>query len=105
MDRFCDLHTHSHFSDGTFSPTQLLEAAEIDGATKVQRSWYVSIPVLVPTIVTMLILHCGSLMSSSFDKVYLLQNDGIRSASETISTYVYRSGWRADNTALRQRSV
>ena len=72
--------------------SQLLEAAEIDGATKLQRMWYVNIPVLIPTIVTMLILACGGLMNSSFDKVFLLQNDGIRSATETINTYVYRSG-------------
>ena len=72
--------------------TQIQEAAMIDGASRVQRIWYVNIPVLVPTLVTMLILQCGSLMSSSFDKVLLLQNDGIRSASETINTYVYRSG-------------
>lgn len=72
--------------------TQVQEAAMIDGASRIQRIWYVNIPVLVPTIVTMLILQCGSLMSSSFDKVLLLQNDGIRSASETINTYVYRSG-------------
>ena len=72
--------------------SQLLEAAEIDGANKLQRIWYVNIPVLAPTVVTMLILACGGLMNSSFDKVFLLQNDGIRSATETINTYVYRSG-------------
>lgn len=72
--------------------TQVQEAAMIDGASRLQRIWYVNIPVLIPTIVTMLILQCGSLLSSSFDKVLLLQNDGIRSASETINTYVYRSG-------------
>ena len=72
--------------------TQVQEAATIDGASRLQRIWYVNIPVLTPTIVTMLILQCGSLLSSSFDKVLLLQNDGIRSVSETINTYVYRSG-------------
>lgn len=72
--------------------TNVLEAAEIDGANKLQKIRYVNIPVLIPTIITCLILHCGSLMNTSFDKVYLLQNDGILSATETINTYVYRSG-------------
>lgn len=72
--------------------TQVQEAAMIDGASRLQRIWYVNVPVLIPTIVTMLILQCGSLLSTSFDKVYLLQNDGIRTASETINTYVYRAG-------------
>lgn len=70
----------------------LLEAAEIDGANKIQRIRYVNFPVLVPTIITCLILHFGGLLNTSFDKVYLLQNDGILSATETINTYVYRSG-------------
>ena len=71
---------------------QIQEAATIDGASRLQRVWYVNLPVLAPTITTLLILQCGSLLSSSFDKVLLLQNNGIRSASETINTYVYRSG-------------
>ena len=69
-----------------------IEAARIDGASKLQRIWYINIPVLLPTIVIQLILNCGHLLSASFDKVYLLQNDTILSASEVISTYVYRVG-------------
>lgn len=70
----------------------ILEAAEIDGANKVQKILYINLPVIVPTIITCLILHFGQLLNTSFDKVYLLQNDGILSATETINTYVYRSG-------------
>ncbi len=70
----------------------LLEAAEIDGANKFQKVRYVNLPVLVPTIITCLILQFGQLVNTSFDKVFLLQNDGIRSATETINTYVYRAG-------------
>ena len=74
------------------SDAEILEAAEIDGASKLQKIWYINLPVLVPTIVTCLILHFGGLLNTSFDKVYLLQNDSILSVSETINTYVYRSG-------------
>ena len=70
----------------------LLEAARIDGANKWQRIWHINLPVLVPTIVILLIMQCGSLLSVGFEKVYLLQNDTNLSASEVISTYVYKVG-------------
>ncbi len=70
----------------------LLEAAEIDGANKLKRMWYINLPVLVPTIVIMLILRCGSIISVGFEKTYLLQNSATLAFSEVISTYVYRAG-------------
>ncbi len=70
----------------------LLEAADIDGATRIQKIWYVNVPVLIPTIVIMLILQCGSLLSVGYEKVYLLQNDFNMTASEVISTYTYKVG-------------
>lgn len=74
---------------------QLLEASEIDGANKMQRIWYINLPVLVPTIIIMLILRCGSIVSVGFEKTYLLQNSGTLAYSEVISTYVYRSGMQS----------
>ena len=70
----------------------LLEAAEIDGANRIQRIRYVNLPVLVPTIVIMFIPRCGSILSVGYEKVYLLQNTANLSASEVISTYVYKVG-------------
>lgn len=70
----------------------LLEAADIDGATRIQKIWYVNVPVLIPTIVIMLILQCGSLLSVGYEKVYLLQNDFNMTTSEVISTYTYKVG-------------
>ena len=69
-----------------------LEAARIDGASRLQQMWYVKLPTLLPTAVTLLILNCGSLMSLGYDKVLLLQNDANLAASEVISTYVYKNG-------------
>lgn len=69
-----------------------IDAARIDGANKLQRIWYINIPVLIPTIVIQLILNVGHLLGVGFEKVYLLQNDAIMSYSEVISTYVYRVG-------------
>lgn len=71
---------------------QLIEAARIDGASKMQYIWHINIPVLVPTIIIQLILQCGSILSVGYEKTFLLQNDTILRASEVISTYVYRAG-------------
>lgn len=70
----------------------LMEAAEIDGAGKLQRIWYIQLPAIVPTIVTMLILKTGQLFSMGADKMLLMQTASNLSASEVIATYVYKSG-------------
>ena len=70
----------------------LYKAATVDGATNLQKIKYVDIPMLVPTAVIMLIMRFGSLMSLGFEKVYLMQNDLNLTASEVISTYVYKIG-------------
>ena len=70
----------------------LHEAAEIDGANRLQRIIHINIPVLIPTIVIMLILRFGQVMSVGYEKVYLLQNATNLSHSEVISTYVYKVG-------------
>ena len=72
--------------------SQMHEAAIIDGATKLQRIWYIDLPSIKPTIVMLLIMSLGSLMSVGFEKVYLLQNDLNFAASDIISTYTYRVG-------------
>lgn len=72
--------------------TQLHEAAKVDGATKLQRIWHINIPGIMPTIVILLILNLGSVLSIGFEKVLLMQNNLNMSGSDIISTYVYRSG-------------
>ncbi len=71
------------------------EAAQIDGATRFQRVIHVDLPTIVPTIITMLILRMGSVMTIGFEKVYLMQNSMNLSASEVISTYAYSVGLSA----------
>ena len=70
----------------------LHEAAKIDGADKFQRVLHVDLPQIVPTIVTLLILNVGRIMSVGFEKVYAMQNSMNLAVSETISTYVYKVG-------------
>ncbi len=73
----------------------LLEAAELDGASRLQRIWHINLPTLLPTIIIQLILQCGRVMSVGYEKVLLLQNNLNLSASEVISTYVYKVGLTA----------
>ncbi len=71
---------------------QLHEAAIVDGASKLQRIFHVDLPSIKPTIIMLLILQIGSLMSVGFEKVFLLQNQLNMSSSDVLSTYVYRVG-------------
>mgnify|MGYP004612438445 FL=1 len=71
---------------------ELAEAARIDGATRLQIIRHINIPHILPTIILMLIMNCGSLLSLGFEKVWLLQNPLNMDASEIVSTYVYKVG-------------
>ncbi|HML49555.1 MAG TPA: sugar ABC transporter permease, partial [Clostridia bacterium] len=53
---------------------------------------HVTLPGILPTAVILLIMNCGSLLNVGFEKIFLLQNDLNRSASEVISTLVYQQG-------------
>lgn len=71
---------------------QLHEAAIMDGATRLQRIRFINIPGIMPTMVIMLIMNTGSIMSVGFEKVFLMQNSLNMETSDVISTYVYRMG-------------
>jgi putative aldouronate transport system permease protein len=73
-------------------PTEQYEAAVIDGATKMQRIWHVTIPGILPTIVIISIMNVGNIMNVGFEKIFLMQNNLNVDASEVIATYVYKSG-------------
>ncbi|MDD6032365.1 MAG: ABC transporter permease subunit [Oscillospiraceae bacterium] len=68
------------------------EAAVIDGATKLQRIIYIDIPLIMPTVILMLILAIGNVMSLGYEKAFLMQQPLNSSVSEIISTYVYKVG-------------
>lgn len=77
---------------------ELHEAAQIDGASRFQRMLHVDFPAILPTITIMLILRMGSVMTIGFEKVYLMQNSLNLTASEIISTYVYKVGLSSAGT-------
>lgn len=70
----------------------LYEAATVDGASRWQKMRYMDLPMLMPTAAILLIMRVGNIMGLGFEKVYLMQNDLNNSASEIISTYVYKIG-------------
>ena len=70
----------------------LYEAAKMDGCSRVKAILHITIPCILPTIVTMFILRCGSLMSVGYEKIILMYTESIYDVSETISTYVYENG-------------
>ena len=71
---------------------QLHEAAQLDGAGRFKRILYIDLPSILPTIMIILILKIGSVLSVGFEKVYLMQNNLNAAASETIATYTYKQG-------------
>ena len=69
---------------------QLYDAAKVDGANRWQQVIHVELPALVPTIVILLIMNMGRVLSVGFEKVFLMQNDMNLPVSEVISTYVFK---------------
>ena len=70
----------------------LYEAARIDGINKFQQVYYITIPMIAPTIIILFILQLGNLMSVGFEKVFLMYNPAVYETADVISTYVYRKG-------------
>ncbi|MDR1059648.1 MAG: ABC transporter permease subunit [Clostridiales bacterium] len=71
---------------------QLYEAAVVDGAGRFRQMLHVTLPALVPIILTLLILRMGSVLSVGYEKTILLVNPITTEAGEVISSYVYRRG-------------
>ncbi len=70
----------------------LYEAMRIDGASKRQQVWYLELPMIKSTILLLLIMSLGNILSVGFEKVYLMYNTAVYETGDVISTYVYRQG-------------
>lgn len=70
---------------------EIVEAAIIDGANRLQRIWYVTLPAISPTILVVFIMDLAKILNI-FDPVWVLQNAAVLSTSDVIGTYVYRIG-------------
>jgi len=79
---------------------ELFEAAEIDGASRLKRIWHITLPSIKPTIVTLLILNLGNMVSIGFDRPYIIGNTAVREYSDVLSTFVYRIGLQSGQYTL-----
>lgn len=77
--------------------TSLYEAATIDGAGRWKQTLHVTIPGILPTIIIMLLMRIGNLLSVGYEKVILLYNPLTYETADIISTYVYRKGLLEQN--------
>ena len=68
------------------------EAAIVDGATRLQQVWHITLPAIRSTIVILLILQMGNVLDNGFDQIYIQSNAGNRIVSDVLDTYTYREG-------------
>jgi len=75
----------------TIDPT-LYDAAMVDGAGRFRQVWHITLPGIMPTIVVLLILRLGAMMTVGYEKILLMYNPLTYETADVISTYVYRRG-------------
>jgi putative aldouronate transport system permease protein len=73
------------------SPT-LYESAVVDGASRWQMMWKITLPSILPTIIIMLIIRIGNLMEVSFEMIILLYQPATYETADVVNTYIYRAG-------------
>lgn len=76
----------------TVVDTQLYEAAEMDGASRLRKTWHVTLPAIRPVIIVLLILKIGDTLELGFEHMFLLLNSVNREVGEIFDTYVYSAG-------------
>jgi len=76
----------------TVVDTQLYEAAEMDGASRLRKMWHVTLPAIRPVIITLLILKIGNTLELGFEHMYLLLNSLNREVGEIFDTYIFTAG-------------
>jgi putative aldouronate transport system permease protein len=79
---------------------ELYEAAEVDGANRWRKIWHITLPGIRSTIVVLLIMNMGRILSSEFDRPYTLANPTVMQVADVLSTLVYRVGIRASQFSL-----
>lgn len=68
------------------------EAADLDGATRLQKMLHITLPAIEPTVVIMVIFAVAGIMNNNFDQIFVLQNSFNLARSEVIDTYIFKVG-------------
>ena len=76
---------------------ELYEAASLDGAGRWKQTLHVTLPGIVPTIITLLILRMGTMFAVGYEKIILLYSTNTYETADVISSYVYRKGLQEFN--------
>lgn len=83
---------------------EMYEAALIDGASRFQRIWYITLPSVAPTVTIMLILRAGSIVSDNFDQVFNMSNAAVYKVANVLGVYTYEIGLKnmkySESTAI-----
>ena len=88
----CGWNTIIYLAALTGISPELYEAAEVDGATRLQKIWHVTLPGITPVVTIMLILSMGSLVEDDFDQIFNLLNDAVLGVGDVLGTFIYRQG-------------
>ena len=73
-------------------PAELYEAASVDGASRFRKCWSITLPSLLPTIMTMLLINISHMINGDFDQVYMMYNSAVYESGDIIPTYLFRVG-------------
>jgi putative aldouronate transport system permease protein len=71
---------------------EMYDAADIDGAGRFRKIWYITLPAITPVIIIMFIFATGTIINDDFDQIYNLLNAQVASVGDVISTYTYQEG-------------
>ena len=78
----------------------LYEAARVDGANKFRQIWHITMPGLLPTVILMLIMKVGHILTTGFEQILVFYSPAVYDVADVIETYVYRIGMGQANFSL-----
>jgi putative aldouronate transport system permease protein len=70
----------------------LYEAAQVDGASRLQRIWFISLPGIIPVVVILTMLRLGHILNAGFGQIFVLYSLPVYRVGDIIDTWVYRMG-------------
>ena len=79
---------------------ELYQAAEVDGAGKWRQMWNITLPGIAPTVIVLLILRMGSMLSVGFESILNLANPSLYETAEVLGTFTYRTGLQKSSFSL-----
>ena len=75
--------------------TEQYEAADMDGANRWQKMWYITLPSISSSVIVMLIISIGNIFSVDLDRILLMYNPSVYETADVIQTYVYRIAFQS----------